>query len=65
MFNKKTTLEEILNTKNGKKILANHGVPCLSCPFASQEARFLKLEEIGKKYELEIEKIIDDLNNDK
>ncbi len=62
MFNKNTTLKEVLKTKNGKKILSDHGLPCISCPFVAQEAGFLKIGEVAERYGLDAENIVKDLN---
>ena len=59
---KNTTLEKILEKKGADEILAKHGVPCLSCPMASQEIDKLKIGEVCKMYELNLEKILKELN---
>ncbi len=61
MFNEKTTLAEILKTEHGQKVLAENGVPCISCAMASQEINFLKIGEVADMYGLDKKKIIEEL----
>ncbi len=61
MIDKNSTISEILETKKGNKILKKYGVPCLSCPFASQEIKVLKIGDVCKMYGLDIDGIIKDL----
>ncbi len=62
MFDENTTLAKILETEHGRKVLAKHGVPCLSCAMASQEIHFLKIGEVADMYKMNKEGIIADLN---
>lgn len=57
-----TTLAEILNNPEAKKILAKYNLPCLSCPFAKMEMENLKIGEICKTYNIDIEKLLNDLD---
>ena len=59
---KNATLEKILEIKNGGKILAKNGVPCMGCPMAQFEIDKLKIGEVCKMYKLDLEKILTDLN---
>jgi hypothetical protein len=58
----KTTLEKIINEKNGAKILMENGVPCLSCPMSQFEIDKLQIGEVCKMYGLNLEKILKELN---
>lgn len=58
----KSTLAEILKEKGADKVLAKHGVPCLSCPMASFEIEKLQIGQVSKMYELDLKKILEDLN---
>ncbi len=60
---KNTTLEKILEKDGSKKILEKHNLPCLSCPMASVEMSILKIGEVAQMYDLDLEKILKDLNN--
>ncbi len=62
MFDENTTLAKILETEHGRKVLAKHGVPCLSCAMASQEIHFLKIGDVADMYKMNKEQIIADLN---
>ncbi len=62
MINEKTTIAEIIKTKKGAEILAKYGVPCLTCPMASQEIKFLQIGDVADMYGLEKEKMIEELN---
>jgi len=58
----KITLKEILENPKAGEILAKHGVPCMSCPYASLELDKLKIGEVCKMYGLNLEKILKELN---
>ena len=59
---KATTLEKIMELKNGEKILHKNKVPCVSCPMAEMELSTLKIGEVCKMYGLNLEKILKELN---
>ncbi len=65
MFDENSTLKAILETEQGKKVLAENGVPCLSCAMASQEIEVLKIGDVADMYGLDKEKIIRELNSGK
>lgn len=60
---KNTTLEKILDKKGAEKILAKNSVPCVSCPMAKYELSKLKIEDVCKMYDLDLEKILKELNS--
>ncbi len=62
MFDENSTLKEALEAKNGREVLADNGVPCISCAMAAGEMDFLTIGEIADTYGLDKNKIIDDLN---
>jgi hypothetical protein len=59
----KTTLDKILEKKGGGEVLMKNGVPCLSCPMVSMEMDKLKIGEVCKMYELDLDKILKELNS--
>jgi len=59
---KETTLVDLLGDKKAEEILAKHNLPCLSCPFAQQEMRSLKLGDVCRAYNIDAEKLLKDLN---
>ena len=59
---KSTTLEKIMELKNGEKILHKNNVPCVSCPMAEMELSTLKIGDVCKMYGLNLEKILKELN---
>ena len=59
---KATTLEKIMELKNGEKILHKNSVPCVSCPMAAVELSTLKIGDVCKMYGLNLEKILNELN---
>ncbi|MFA5301050.1 MAG: hypothetical protein WC389_22890 [Lutibacter sp.] len=61
----KTTLAKILEQKGGDKVLAENGVPCLSCPMASMEIDKLQIGQVCTMYNLDLEKILEELNGKK
>jgi hypothetical protein len=62
MFTKKSTLKEILNTKSAEEILTTNNVPCVTCPFAQMEMEKLTIGQICGTYELNLNKILEELN---
>lgn len=62
MFNKDTTLAEILKKPENKKILAKYNLPCLTCPFASLEMEDLKIGKVCEMYKIDIDSLLKDLN---
>lgn len=63
-FSKDTTLDELLENDHAQQVLAEHEVPCLGCPMAQLEMENLTLEEICKRYGLDLDKILKELNNE-
>ena len=59
---KSTTLEKILEKKGAEGVLAENGVPCLSCPMAQFEIDKLKIGDVCKMYKLNLAKILKELN---
>jgi len=64
-INAGTTLEKIIDKKGGAKVLMKNGVPCMSCPMAQFEIDKLKIGEVCKMYDLNLEKILKELNKTK
>jgi len=64
MFNKDTTLAEILKKSGAEKILAKYNLPCLTCPFASLEMEDLKIGKICEMYKIDIDNLLKDLNKE-
>ena len=62
MFDKNTTLAEILKRKEAEKILAKYNLPCLTCPFASAEMEKLKIGKICEMYGIALDNLLKDLN---
>ena len=58
----KTTLAKIIKKKGADEVLARNGVPCLSCPMAAQEIDKLEIGKVCKMYELNLAKILKELN---
>ena len=63
IITKATTLEKIIEQKGGEKVLHDNGVPCMSCPMAQFEIDKLKIGEVCEMYELDLEKILKELNS--
>ena len=61
-YNKNSTLAEILENPKNRKILEKFNVPCLTCPFAQMEMNSLTLEQITKLYQIDLEKLLQELN---
>ncbi|RLF32259.1 MAG: hypothetical protein DRN07_05410 [Thermoplasmata archaeon] len=63
-YTKDSTLAEVLEDPKKRKILEKFNVPCLTCPFAQIEMNSLTLEQISKFYDIELEKLLEELNKD-
>jgi hybrid cluster-associated redox disulfide protein len=57
-----TTLAELLDDPKAKKVLEKYNLPCLSCPFAKMEMEGLKIGDVCKMYDIDIEKLLRELN---
>ena len=64
-YSKNSTLAEVLKDSKNQKILEKFNVPCLTCPFAQMEMNSLKLEQIAKLYQIDLEKLLEELNQNK
>ena len=60
---KETTLDEILKNPKTQEILVKYNVPCLSCPFAQQEIKELKIGDVCKMYGIDLKCLLKELNN--
>ncbi|HQK63822.1 MAG TPA: hypothetical protein PLF16_01580 [Candidatus Staskawiczbacteria bacterium] len=58
----KTTLDKIMELKNGPEILHKYGVPCMGCPMAKFEIDKLQIGQVCKVYNLPLKDILEDLN---
>ncbi len=61
-INSKSTLAEVLNHKNGKKVLGKYEVPCLFCPMAAMEMNELQIGQICEMYGIDLEGLLGELN---
>jgi len=59
---KETTLAEILKYPEMEEILMRYNLPCLGCPMAKFEIEKLKIGEVCKMYEIDLEKLLWELN---
>ena len=59
---KETTLAKILKLPSAEKVLAKYDVPCLGCAFAKMEMESLKIGQICKNYNIDINSLLKELN---
>ncbi len=59
---KDTTLAVILKLPGAEKILLKYDLPCLSCPMAKFEIENLKIGEVCRMYNINVENLLKDLN---
>ena len=57
-----TTLAEVLGKPELVKILSKYNLPCLNCPFAKMEMENLRIGEICKMYDINVERLLRELN---
>ncbi len=58
----KISLSQILKYPGAEEILAKYKLPCLWCPLAKFEMENLALGEICKMYNINLEKLLKELN---
>jgi hybrid cluster-associated redox disulfide protein len=61
-FTKDTNLAEVLKYPELEKILIKYNLPCLACPLAKFEIGNLKIGEICKRYGINLESLLKELN---
>jgi len=61
---KDTLVAEILKFSGVEEILTNYHFPCLDCPMASFELEMLKIGEVCKIYNIDLENLLQELNKD-
>lgn len=59
---KNTTLAGILALPGAEKVLAKYNLPCLWCPLVKFEIENLKLGQVCKIYNIDVEKLLKELN---
>lgn len=59
---KNTILAEILKIPGAEKTLVKYNLPCLFCPMAKFEVGNLKIGQVCKLYNIDIEKLLKELN---
>ena len=59
---KQTTLAKILKIPGAEHILAKFNLPCLWCPMMKHEMGKLKLGQICETYNIDIKKLVKELN---
>lgn len=61
-INKKIKLDKVLEIEGAEEVLFKYQVPCLTCPHARYEMAGLDLEFICNQYDIDCEKLIEELN---
>jgi hybrid cluster-associated redox disulfide protein len=59
---KDTILANILDNPKNVEILEKHNFPCLGCPCVQYEMNDLKLGQICGMYQIDLEKLLEELN---
>ncbi len=59
---KYTTLSQILEYPKASDILTKYNLPCLHCPMAAYEMGMLKIGEVAKMYDIDVESLLRELN---
>jgi len=57
-----TTLSEILDLPGAGEVLMKYKVPCLSCPFAAVEMKYLKIGNIARMYSIKLDALLREIN---
>jgi len=61
-FTPETKLSQLLGEERIEQILADHRVPCVSCPFAQMEMAKLEIGQICQMYGIDLEPLLQELN---
>jgi len=59
---KDTILSNILKEPGAEKILVKYNFPCLTCPLGKMEIEMLKIGDVCKAYDINLQKVLKDLN---
>lgn len=57
-----TTLAEIMENPKTQEILAKYNLPCLGCPLAKFEIENLRIGEVCKTYDINLNNLLRELN---
>ena len=57
-----TTLEEILRDPEAGRILVKHGIYCPVCPFARLELGRLRIGDVARTYNADLDELLRELN---
>jgi len=61
-INQNSTLKDVLDLEEAEDVLRKYNLPCLSCPMAKFEIERLKLAEVCKMYQIDVKRLIQELN---
>jgi len=61
-FSEESTIEDIMKSKEGIRVLIKYNVPCLGCPLSSFEISKLKLGEVARAYGIDAKSLLKELN---
>ncbi len=59
---KDASLAKLLANPKAKEILVKYNLPCLGCPYAQFEMDKLKISDVCKMYNIDIEVLLKELN---
>jgi len=63
-FSAESILGDILQKPYGSRILSKYKLPCLHCPMAALEMGVLKIGDVSRMYNIDIEKLLGELNSE-
>ena len=61
-FKENTPLEEVLKHPRAALVLRQHGIPCPTCPLARLEMGKLKIGDVARMYNVDLERLLEALN---
>ncbi len=61
-FNEDSVLSDILKFPEAIEILKEFNLPCLNCPMATYEIQSLKIGQVAKTYDIDIDSLLKKLN---
>ncbi|MCK5039827.1 MAG: hypothetical protein KAR87_02570 [Candidatus Aenigmarchaeota archaeon] len=59
-----TVLSEVLEYPNADQVLSKYKFPCLTCPMAAYEIGILKIGDVAKRYGIDIDACLEELNKE-
>jgi hypothetical protein len=61
-FNADSVLADIVLYPEAEQILIKHNIPCITCPRAKEEMGELKIGDVCRMYNINLDEVLEELN---